>query len=416
MRRSSVSRMFGVLLFVMRTFLRPRFVVCILVAKRVVYMPTRTLKLRLRQLLENDENRKNLGHEGIAEEINIAPNTVRKYLRNEPLRLDVRILEKFCDWLEVDIGQILELVPCDFFPHGENLLRLRSKPDSDFQALVVLEELFSQVPIEVEPVEDKADRELSGREREDLVRQVYQRDCIIVGSPHQNSAGEIALCTLFGADPNDRSEENRRKLPLLIEMPPAWHPSSALIESTAPKGSVPSHYNVMLPESGEKSPDRTFHKKIVWATADYYPQNEFKKSGLREAQDFGIILVADHWIDPQKDKEAVRTYWFSGFSAVGTEAALRVVQDDVRGFSLDTPRDRPGEFVLAIVTAKFNKEKGALNRTLNDYDIVDRIRGSLPNPVRAPSDNESHGVNEGPQRRPPSSAPPRLKGASIVPK
>src|SRR5215468_2302949 len=118
-------------------------------------MQTRSLKLRLQRLI--DERYKNLKRHEIGENLGLASEvTVRKYLRDEALTLDPKVLEKACDWLNVDIGQLLELVPCDFSPHGDRLLRLCSKEDGrdDYGALSELTKLFSDLNIETKVLQD----------------------------------------------------------------------------------------------------------------------------------------------------------------------------------------------------------------------------------------------------------------------
>ena len=348
-------------------------------------MPTRTLKFKLADLLASNDHCKNLSQEEIAERLGVVPNTVRKYLRNESLKFERRVIERACDWLNVGVEQLFELVDCDFFPPGDTLLRLRSKPDdpNDFTALGTVLAFFDRVRIEEDLSDDRAK----------LSCKVHERNCLIVGSPHHNAAGEIALCTLFGADPNDNSDSNRRKLPLTIEVPPEWQADSVLIQTAVP-GKTPLPCRVLVPETGEKSKEMAFERKKAIFSADYYPPKLFQPMAINDAQDFGIILIADHWIGAQQ--APVRTYWLSGFSSVGTMASIRAVQDDVRDFSLDTPRDKPGEFVLAIVKATFRKDAGSRNRILNDdYEIVHRIRGSLPHPVLPLRGNDqSHGTRE----------------------
>jgi hypothetical protein len=364
----------------MITFLHGTFVYVILGAQKGRSMPLRTLKLRLKKLIDQDKNYKDLPVERIAEHLGLASTTTaNKYLRNEALKFEVRVLEKACDWLNVDIGQLLELVECDFFPHGDKLLRLCSKQDDpgDYTSLGSLHELFDQVLLE--PVFTQNPFELA--------KYVYEQDCVILGSPHNNSAGEIAMCTLFSADPADTSEENRCKLPLLIEAPTKWQQPSALIKTTAEKtGRIPWRCSVMVPNSGEKSDNGSFGEKSSRATGDFYPANDFQQAEFGGAGDFGVILVADHWVGSDR-KVPVRTYWLSGFSNAGTQASLAVLQNDIRSFNLDTPQDKPGEFVLGIIQATSQKKKGGRNRILNDgYEIVHTIRGSLPRDVQLPVD------------------------------
>jgi transcriptional regulator with XRE-family HTH domain len=338
-------------------------------------MPTRSLKLQLRKLLERSEKYKRESQEAIAQAFGITENTLRKYLRNEVLSYEGRILERICDVLDVGIEDLLALVPCDFFPHGEHLHLLRTKPEidpDDFEALGSLAAFFDRVPVEPQTSSDFAE----------LAHQIYSNDCVIVGSPHHNGAGEIALSLLFGADPLDTSDQNRRKLPLLMEVPSKWQTLGALTRSLPVQDPGPLPCRVSAPESAEKEDKRVFREKKPRATADYYPPDQFQEA-IDKARDFGVILVADHWI-PDREPP-VRTYWLSGFSSVGTLASLRVIQRDVRSFSLDTSRERPGEFVLAIVQATFSKGAGSRKRNLlDDYEIVHTIRGSLPGTVLSP--------------------------------
>jgi transcriptional regulator with XRE-family HTH domain len=358
-------------------FLCGLFIYVILATTKGNQMQTRSLKLRLQQLI--DQRHKGMTLREIAQNLGLnAEVVVRRYLRNEARRLDRNVLERACDWLDVDIGQLLELVPCNFFPPGDKLLSLFTKEESqdDYEGLSELGKLFNNLEIKKAVVQDPVA----------LTRYVYERNCAIVGSPHHNSAGEIALCTLFGADPRDTSDENRRKLPLLIEAPAEWHDASALVINTVETDSVPQRCHVMVPESGEKSDDLTFGKKSSRATADLYPLKDFKQVSFGKAKDFGIILVADHWVGSDR-KMPVRTYWLSGFSSVGTLASLWSLKNDVRGFSLDTSPDKPGEFILCIVQTTFRKQRGYLNRDLNDdHEIVHKIRGSLPFRVQGPGE------------------------------
>jgi hypothetical protein len=344
-------------------------------------MRTRSLKIRLKQLIDKRYPGKKPALEKIGEYLDLNPQIVRRYLRNEQLKLERRVLERACDWLDVDIGELLELVPCDFFPHGDTLHSLCTKnvsPD-DHEALGEVYKLFGSSRIE----------DVVSANSAELARHVYERDCVIVGSPHHNGAGEVALCTLFSADFGSTLEENRGKLPLVIEAPDDWQQPNALVKTTENEG-IPLRCHVMVPESGEKFGDlKTFGKKSAYATADFFPLKDFQQASFEKAKDFGIILVADHWVSGDR-KVPVRTYWLSGFSSIGTLASYRVLEDGVRNFSLDTPQDRPGEFILAVIQATFRKEAGSHNRTLNDdYEIVHTIRGSLPHPVRVPIDQST---------------------------
>jgi transcriptional regulator with XRE-family HTH domain len=334
-------------------------------------VPVRSLKLRLREILNDHKDYKGATQEEIAEHLGVVPNTARKYLRNEALKFERRVLERACDWLEISIGELLELVPCDFYPPGDRLLRLRSKPDDadDYGALHALQQLFGHVSLEVATAENLA--EFTG--------QILHRNCIIVGSPHHNAAGEIALCALFGADPRDTSKENRRKLPILIEAPPEWHPQTALVQHAIQAQKAPTVCRLVVPESGEKR-NGVFREMQPRAEADYYNPKLFQQTPVKRARDFGFVFVADHWVSEQE--APIRTYWMGGFSSVGTVAAMWAVHDELRRFSLDTPRDRAGEFVLAVVQGSFHKQAGSHARIWNeDREIIHLIRGSLPGDV-----------------------------------
>jgi transcriptional regulator with XRE-family HTH domain len=86
--------------------------------------------LRLKQLIEQHKTYSGASVEKIAEYLGLGVATTKKYLRNEARKYDATVIEKACDWLNVDVGQLLELVPCDFFPRGDKpLLRLSTKQD-----------------------------------------------------------------------------------------------------------------------------------------------------------------------------------------------------------------------------------------------------------------------------------------------
>src|SRR5437763_226196 len=82
----------------------------------------RSLKIRLGDLLK--AKYPNLKYTAVAEALGISDTTLRKYLRNEALTLERRVLETACDYLGVEINELLELVPSNFFPDANQPLKL----------------------------------------------------------------------------------------------------------------------------------------------------------------------------------------------------------------------------------------------------------------------------------------------------
>lgn len=343
-------------------------------------MPIRRVKLRLKEVIDAHEAYKDEPQERMAALLDIAPNTYSKYLRNEALTYERRVLARACDVLNVQIEDLIELMDVDFFSRTGRVQFLRNRPQVDREdktAEANVTNLFNQ-DIPSVHFEDATE----------LAREIYYNDCVILGSPRNNMAGEIALSVLFGIDPFDESDANRRRLPLLMESPREWHASSPLVKVVERSGKAPWRYQVAVAETGAKigaGNDRAFQTKQSRATADYFPESQFPKTAIAKAQDYGVILVADHWIDDRSTP--VRTYWLSGFSSVGTYASTRAIEKEIREFSMETElqEDTHGRFVLAIVDASFRMEVQPHRRIPEDRaKIVHLIRGSLPSKVMLP--------------------------------
>jgi hypothetical protein len=319
----------------------------------------RSLKLRLSELLA--AKHPHTKFTSIAESLGISDTTLRKYLRNEALSLERRVIEKACDLLEVDIAELFELVPCDFFPVGKQPLKLirhgRNTGLDDFGTISQLHQFFGKNGILTE-------EEMCGSPAE-IVECIRTHDCLIVGSPRTNAAGELALCSLFQADPNAATRENRRKLPLLMQAPQEWHAPSALIRTLTKSGQLPLQCALEVADSSEK-----FAEKTTRATADYFAPETFAANKIDHGKDFGVLFIASR---QSSVRPPVRTYWVSGFTSVGTQASTMVLESDFRSFNMDT-----GGFVLAIIQATFRKPPNSQERRLEDFKIVHTIRGSLP--------------------------------------
>jgi transcriptional regulator with XRE-family HTH domain len=323
-------------------------------------MPTRSLKFRLAEILQSKQPGTKLS--AIAEDLGISDTTLRKYLRNEALTFERRVLERVCDYFEVGIDDLFELVPADFFPHDGRLTLLRAKAHvsaDDYTMLGRLHHFFTHDDVRIE--EDIADPD-------DIPSRIGTQNCLIVGSPRSNPAGEVALCTLFHADPMDTSQTNRRKLPLTMDVPAEWHGATALIQNPTREG-LAKQCRLIVATSPED-----FSTKETRATADFFVAEAFSKRQIDRGHDFGVVFVADHQFDV--NHPAVRTYWVSGFTSIGTLASSMALESEVRSFSID----RPGQFVLAIIQATFSKPANSLRKTLQDYKIVHIIRGALPSP------------------------------------
>jgi transcriptional regulator with XRE-family HTH domain len=307
----------------------------------------------------------NTKNTAIAEALGISDTTLRKYLRNEALTLERRVIETACDYLGVGLEELFELVPCDFFPHDDHPLRLlrgRRSGLDDFGTINNLGRFFAQngVSIEEEILDSSAE----------ITERLWSENCLIVGSPRSNAAGEGALCELFQADPLDMSKENRRKLPLVMQVPTDWHPPTALIQALTKQGPGLTQCQLLAAESALE-----LEKKTARAFADYYPQETFVATAVDSGRDFGVIFVADHET-AQSDvaQSRLRTYWISGFSSVGTQAATLVLESGFRSFSIES-----GEFILAIVQANYSKRANSPERKLlQEPKIVHTIRGRLP--------------------------------------
>jgi len=322
-------------------------------------MQNRSLKLRLAEVLK--AKRPNDKVTAIAEDLGISDTTLRKYLRNEALTFERRVLERLCDYLDVGIDDLIQLVPCDFFPPSKRVTVLRNKRGSpdDYETLSKLEHIFSQNNIEIE--EETCD------EPRDVVSCVKARDCVIVGSPRNNAAGVVAMCALFQADYSDASAENRRKLPFVMHVPREWHETTALMQNPAGDLQSPAQCQLVIATSADNLAD-----KQTTVTADYFPQDKFEAEEIKEGKDLGLVFAADH--SSGIDQTRLRTYWVSGFTSVGTLASTRVIESELRSFSID----KPGGYVLAVIQARFSKPPQSRRRNLEGYQVVHTLRGSLP--------------------------------------
>ena len=280
-------------------------------------------------------------------------------MRNEALTFERRVLERICDYLDIGIGELIELAPCDFFPHSRQLTVLRAKSGGaeDYETLGRLTSFLSQNGIHVDEETCNDPAEIAGY--------LKARDCAIVGSPRNNSSGPLALCELFQADPTDTSRDNRRKLPFMMRVPQEWHETATALMDHSTENPRKSQLLVAL------SADNLSEKQIR-ATADYYPKGTFETTAIDEALDFGIVLVADRLSG--LGQQPVRTYWLSGFTSVGTSASTNAIESELRSFHIE----KPGEYVLAVIQAKFSKPANSSRRTLKRFDIVHTLRGTLP--------------------------------------
>jgi DNA-binding Xre family transcriptional regulator len=322
---------------------------------------TRSLKFNLKSLIEQKFGKTKLV--SIADDLGISDTTLRKYMRNEALTFERRVLERICDYLDIGIQDLFELVPCDFFPHSRQLTVLRAKSGTaeDYDTLAKLTGFLSQNGIHVDEETCGDPTEINGY--------LKNRDCAIVGSPRNNISGPLALCELFQADPADTSRENRRKLPFIMRVPEEWHDATALMEHATES---PRKSHLLVAANAEN-----LAEKQTKATADYYPKGTFETSPIEDALDFGIVLVADRL--PSHGQAAVRTYWLTGFTSVGAAASTNAIESELRSFNIE----KPGDYVLAVIQAKFSKPANSNRRTLKKFEIVHTLRGTLPAPLPA---------------------------------
>ncbi|MBV9762685.1 MAG: helix-turn-helix transcriptional regulator [Acidobacteriaceae bacterium] len=322
-------------------------------------MQNRSLKLRLAEILK--AKRPNDKLTMVAEDLGISDTTLRKYLRNEALTFERRVLERLCDYLDVGIEDLIELVPCDFFPPSKRVTVLRNRRGSpdDYEMLGKLEHLFSQNNIGIE--EETCDGP------NDIAACIKAQDCLIVGSPRNNAAGAIAMCTLFQAGYSDPSRENRRKLPFVMHVPHEWHETTAVMQNPARDRQNPAQCQLVIATSADNLSD-----KETTIAADYFPQDKFESEEITDGKDLGFVFVADH--SSSTDGTRRRTYWVSGFTSIGTLASTRVIESELRSFSID----KPGGYVLAVIQARFSKPTQSRRRNLEDYHVVHTLRGTLP--------------------------------------
>jgi hypothetical protein len=319
----------------------------------------------------------------MAESLGIVANTYAKYYRNEALTYERRVLERAADLLRLkDIGELLELANVDFFPAGQvQFLGHKPRVDPDDQAAeAALAGLFRSQP----GFQGGHIPSVYSEDRTGLAEQIYLNDCIILGSLRNNKAGEVALSLLFGVDPSDCSEASQRRVPLLIEAPLMWYDPSAFVRVVECTGKPPWHqFHVRVSETGKKDADRSFKGKTEAAVADYCPPDRFEDASTAAGKDYGIILIADHRIGGRETP--VRTFWISGFSAVGTFAAAMALEKEIRNFSVEMAPKEDGKFVLAIVRTTFIKDSGSMERRPSEKTkLVHLIQGSLPKKVVPP--------------------------------
>jgi DNA-binding Xre family transcriptional regulator len=298
---------------------------------------TRVLKSKLKEKLQELLRKHDLPF--VAASIGIAPNTLRKMLREDWDFLPRDAIERICDRFDCSLDELFELVPdkfwtsiaerkqCTFLraPSGES----QGKITRDHTATTTVTDFLhdSFPPFTARTLDNLHDEST-------IIESVKGENCIVIG--RTNRASEILLSRLFNAIPFDARPTNGTDIPFFFVVPntdPLIGKSSLVrsTETAGPPGIYLKGSELLIP-------------------ADFWPEREFFNLSFNRARDPGLILVVDKPFDTNLD---VKLVVLAGFSGIGTLAAAKALVRDFR----DLEPVPPATHVLGVVQGVYRKTK-----------------------------------------------------------
>jgi transcriptional regulator with XRE-family HTH domain len=337
----------------------------------VVYparMKTRILKIKLAESLKkylDDEPKSSL-----AEKIGVSPQKLNAMMNDEWEYITRDALERTADFLELDVSEIFELAPVEFWrpiEEAKGCVLLRGSqevkrahvrvPRYDDQASQVLKDFMRKF---MDDFDEPPFAEHDRNEEPKLLETAQSQNCVVIGSPKTNVATEILLSRFFGAKPFDASVENRRKIPFGF----CWPDTSPIVQTSSLTCS-----ELARAEVRNRSGIATMEG--VYIPADFKPAEEFREWKTKEGLDCGLVFVANH---PFGTRKNVKLIVLAGFGGIGTLAAAKALVQDFRYL------EPVGEetCVYGIVEGKYRKGRDTLSRDFRSFRWRHRKGGHAP--------------------------------------
>jgi len=312
---------------------------------------TRILKTKLSAVIGEEERRK---ISATAESIGIAPNTVRTLLRDDWDQLARDTIERTCDRFGLEIKDLFELVPDDFwtpFEEAKKYTILTGAEDTKSGRQLLDENVASMIAISLRGMLPSVvnHRRDDLKEVDEIINYVMNHNCIVVGSPRSNPLTEVVVSQYFGARPF--LPQDRRKIPVRFVF--------AKEDETAKKSTLVEPWRQGRGKrSGLGLCDR---KGKLIVEADWWPRSEFLAKILLNARDCGLVLVVEKPFGTNKN---VKLVVLAGFSGMGTEGAARALIRDFR----DLEPLLGSRYVLGLVEVTYKKTNpGRDNRVFVGY-------------------------------------------------
>lgn len=334
-------------------------------------MKTRILKTKLAAALKK---RLSTGPKSeLADKIGVSPQKLNAMMNDEWAYITRDALERTADFLELDVSEIFELIPVDFWQpieQAEGCILLRGSQeelteDQEFQiprwddeATQVIKSFMRKFLRDVrEPptAEYRRDEELK------LMQKATGQNCIVIGSPRTNAATEILLSRFFGAEPFNSSSENRRKIPFGF----CWPANSGEIVEISSLACSDIARKEVQDRPGIATKDG------IHIPADYKPTKEFLEWKTKDGLDCGLVFVANK---PFEAKNNIKLIVLAGFGGIGTLAAAKALVQDFRYL------EPVGEeiCVYGVVEAKFRKNAHTNAREFRSFRWRLRHGGHSP--------------------------------------
>lgn len=253
-------------------------------------------------------------------------------------------LERAADYLELDVSDVFEFVPVDFWKPivdakkwilsqspltNNNRFQLTRYNDEAIYALKRFIRDF--LPGVAEPLAEP------DQDEEELMKKARTHNCIVVGSQKTNEATEILISRFFGARPKDASPENRRKIPFGF----CWADDSEIARESSLTCSETArekmgHHPGIVTDEG------------INILADYQPDDTFQEWETEKGRDCGLVFVANK---PFETDNNIKLIVLAGFTGVGTLAAAQAL---VRDFRYLEPVGAE-RYVYGVVQATYRK-------------------------------------------------------------
>lgn len=314
----------------------------------------RTLQTKLSEVLKKRIQECG-SKQAAAREIGISPGKLDKIINDDWDYITRDAIERVADRCGLEVCQVFEFVPSDFWRQiesGKRCTFLRGSrpagtgsptagvPPHDLEATSIIERLFSSFAQEVQATFP----EFLERD-EDILAQARNQSCIVIGSPKSNRATEVLLSRFFGAKPFDQRPANRRKVPFGF----SW-----LDDSWTAENSTLAYPR--QPSAGKHREAGIFLKALrgdKCVPADYHSADDFRTLSTPAGRDCGLVFVANK---PFQTREDIKLIVLAGFSGIGTIAAAQAVVQDFRDLE-PMPKDEHA-CVYGLVDAVFRKRSG----------------------------------------------------------